>query len=724
MEQTKGAEQMCIKQTLCGAVCALLIGFLVLALAVLMPVEVEAAQADEPGLETPTTNVDGELSPTYATYTWTLTDDDLVVEIIEGVATTTIATAEQLCVFSEAVACVYEDFPAGAYTYNVTIGGDINLSSNSYTFTSIGTDDYPFKGTFNGGSKTITLNGTPLFGNVGSSSSSTTTIKNVNTAGSVTDDGSDYDYFAAIACNITNTTVTSCTNNATVSGSGTRVGGIVGYAKSSNLESCTNSATVTCTGDVVDTYYVGGIVGQAETSTALNNCVNSGAVNATVSGNYTAGVVGFISGGGVTSCTNSANVTSNGAYTAGIAGYATSCTITSCATTSGYTITSTTDNTTSYAGGVVGQASSGVTIYECTNSATVVSTAAYTGGVVGYTLSSTITNGTNYGAVTSNSNISNVIYTGGVVGQALSATITSCANHADVAHTSTAGYPSTGGVVGSLNSSSITQSGNLGAVTESLTYESAYAGGIAGNVSSASDYEISQCYNTGEVTAYTAGGFIGRSQSDATLNHCANLGTVIGASCAGGIVGTAGSYTLYGSYVYSAAVVKAGTTYQTWLVGSDGAYENDSYYSVDVLGLGTGDNIATCTDLCTAFTGQSNWTIIDGLYPILANVEMSAVYAIPVVLVNGYIVEGNYGLFPASNSAINDYCTAMGYSYPSATLYLSVESCAMSSGQAYVFPTGMTRIQNNLSGETDDCTYNAGDICYLSADAGPYSFTA
>ncbi len=199
-------------------------------------------------------------------------------------------------------------------------GGTVELLDDvtlTGTWTAVGTETEPFKGTFDGKGYTITGLNIPTASNeyvgfIGMLDGGT--VKNVK--------------FASVSVNGTadvGTAVGRIINGGTVSGvqvlGGTvsgakRVGGVVGSIKASGTVSdCTNAATVT--GSV---YNVGGIVGAAYYTEEgkqmyITNCENNGAV--TSSGVGAGGIVG-LSAASVSGNTNTAAV--KGTEVGGIVG--------------------------------------------------------------------------------------------------------------------------------------------------------------------------------------------------------------------------------------------------------------------------------------------------------------------------------------------------------------------------------------------------------------------
>ena len=176
--------------------------------------------------------------------------------------------------------------------------------------------------------------------------------------------------------------VTGCTNNGTVSGSGSYVGGIVGHGTADAvITNCTNNGTVSGEDE-----YVGGIVG--ENLGSVTNCTNSGIVSGT--DYYVGGIAGGISHSAtVIGCYNTVDVT-GGSYVGGIAGYMSSefgATITNCYNTAAITGEK-------RVGGIAGFHGTDRTVTNCYSTGTITATGtdAEYGGVVGYTNGGTITN--------------------------------------------------------------------------------------------------------------------------------------------------------------------------------------------------------------------------------------------------------------------------------------------------------------------------------------------
>lgn len=227
---------------------------------------------------------------------------------------------------------------------------DITLTE---TWTPIGTNENPFKGTFDGQGYTITglnISSGSYAGLIGVLDAGT--VKNVKFA-SVNISTTGTDVGAAVGRIINNGKVENVqVLPGSVSGA-KRVGGVVGCIKAyGSVADCSNAATVSAT-----TYNVGGIVGAAyytETGKAMqiSGCTNTGAV--TSAGVGAGGIVG-LSAAHVTGCENRAAVIGTGSI-----------------------------------GGIVGEQKSYGSVTNCTNSAAVTNnsnnpTTSYgTGGIIGW----------------------------------------------------------------------------------------------------------------------------------------------------------------------------------------------------------------------------------------------------------------------------------------------------------------------------------------------------
>ena len=354
----------------------------------------------------------------------------------EATNTYTVYTAKGLLDWSEAA--------RADLTTNLVLAVDITLTGEN-NWTPVGAydesvsdeDNTEYIGTINGGGHTITglhINNNSDDQGFISALGEGGTVKNLTFADVHMTAGQ---YSGIVAGNskgtIENCHVTSGVNSY-IHGSQC-VGGIVGYNVGS-VTGCTNNGTVSGSGK-----YVGGIVGHGTADAVITNCTNNG----TVSGEdeYVGGIVGE-NLGSVTNCTNSGTV-SGDIRVGGIAGWQCFVPITNC-TNSG--IVSGTDY---YVGGIAGGISHSATVIGCYNTVDVTG-GSYVGGIAGYMSSefgATITNCYNTAAITGEKRV------GGIAGfHGTDRTVTNCYSTGTITATGTdAEY---GGVVGYTNGGTIT----------------------------------------------------------------------------------------------------------------------------------------------------------------------------------------------------------------------------------------------------------------------------
>lgn len=269
-----------------------------------------------------------------------------------------------------------EDINDGEVSKSATIslGSNINLAnfSDGDDFESISN----FTGTLEGNGYTITLNGSALFETIDGA-----IIKNLTLGGTVTSvSGSS----GSLACTAKGSTITNCTNSATVKGGSVStsngVGGLVGSciqgSGSSNevlFENCSNEGSVTSGGSPV-----GGLVGYSSTA-KFRNCANSGTITQNGSG-ATGGILGTFSAAmdnnisdHMVSCSNSGTIINNQGNAGGIVGYASGQEIETCYNSGNVTGVN--------AGGIIGETDGITIVTNCNNTGTIAGTNA--AGIVG-----------------------------------------------------------------------------------------------------------------------------------------------------------------------------------------------------------------------------------------------------------------------------------------------------------------------------------------------------
>lgn len=294
------------------------------------------------------------------------------------------------------------------------------LATNEY-FEGIGTtrtnttQDRPFKGTFDGNSKTIRN----LKVNKG-------LFVNIDTGAYI--------------------------KNLKISGTGQR-GALVNLMHDGTIDTCTSTVNITAPAEEIN---CGGIVNIIQSGT-INKCVNGGMLSGGKSGNSTAGFGGIAgkveiaSGKNVTiqNCTNSGAINYD-EKCGGIVGYLIPqadnliCSITDCENNGALTASQS-------VGGIVGSESSNctsVTIDKCTNNSSITCSSYFAGGLVGYNYG-VIRNSCNKGAI--NTSGSSCNYVGGITGNTNgSSQILNCYNSSNVY-----GKEMVGGIAGQIDSDGV-----------------------------------------------------------------------------------------------------------------------------------------------------------------------------------------------------------------------------------------------------------------------------
>jgi hypothetical protein len=358
---------------------------------------------------------------------------------------------------------------------------------------------HAFKGNFDGGDKTLTLNmrqtakcSVGLFGNVADSAK----IYNVKVAGYVS---SSYPYAGALAGVVdaekTTLTIDNCSSSATVTGTSI-AGGLIGIAVGIIDKTISNSSN---SGAVTSASCTAGICANAYHVIFLND-TNSGAITTTDNNGGTYNVSRFNS---ATWGTNSHN------GTGGISGWAQNVTMKSCSNTADVSAVN-------KAGGISGTAYFG-TVQNCTNSGKISTTEGVLGGIVAWAQTyANLINCTNTGVVDGAEKSG---WVGGVLGYA---------------------SPQ----VGNKYTITIVRCTNKGTVNANGTR----VGGIVGNAHSLSNAGnrtmIDRCVNEGDVKSadQAVGGIVGvsidfYSYTVPYLSNCSNKGNVTGLNYVGGVLG-------------------------------------------------------------------------------------------------------------------------------------------------------------------------------------------
>ncbi len=206
---------------------------------------------------------------------------------------------------------------SGKNNLNAVLTDDFTIRSSD-GYVPVGSKaDSAYKGTFDGQNHTVTMDTNAsvssyasIFDYVGTGAE----IKNINLAGSVKN--SQY-YAAALIGNMKDGTVENCISTCSITGN-SYVGGLVGYMTGGTLKNCGVSGTVTASGT-----NIGGLVGYAkstDSAISISGCYNRASVSRTAgSANVSSGTGGLV---GYVESTNSNNLSISDCYNAGaVTGY-------------------------------------------------------------------------------------------------------------------------------------------------------------------------------------------------------------------------------------------------------------------------------------------------------------------------------------------------------------------------------------------------------------------
>ncbi len=475
---------------------------------------------------------------------------------------------------------------AGCY---FVVSANVSISYSDTGLRPIGSStSTPFRGNFNGNSKTITVNAS---------------LSGVDYVGL-------FGYMDAGS--LTNVTVTSGTGDGNGVLGRNYVGGVAGWITGVAL-----SGTIQSTAYVKGGTCVGGLFGvwtlTADCSATLKYS-SAGGTTPWGDGNNVdgtlgvGGIAGLIQGGGHT-ITSSISVSGDidsrtgGGFIGGIAGAAESATI---SPTSAQTInpavfargSQTYDNITGgVVGGLVGYLKNSTLnnlAYSGGNVISVGGSAPYCGGAVGYATGSTISNVTISTKVGNNGGSSFAKdYTGGIVGYIIDGTISNCTYTAPNSTWGVNGTAYTGGIVGYVAGATTITNVTVGANTPVTGTN--HVGGYIGHYESTEALTLSDRTRSGATTGTGdhVGGFVGRTNSEAVkiFKNLTNSSDVTGGNYTGGIVGrihhaNGGGNNRFITCVNTGSVTGAGH------VGGITGYTRDAWYYGCVNGAsGTGAKI-------------------------------------------------------------------------------------------------------------------------------------
>ena len=425
-------------------------------------------------------------------------------------------------------------------------------------------------------------------------------------------------FVGAIVSQFDGGVISNCYVSGTITASGSRVGGLVGYASDCTITSCHTEATVTGDDET------GGLVGYASDCT-ITNCHTSGVINGS---QYVGGLVGYAGNCEIeSSAAEDVDIEAKVDGIGGLVGYIENTIINNCHATGLiayyqglYTIND--------VGGLVGAINLAATI---TNSYTSVDIDSGAGSCIGGFIGNLGGNG--------DTKISNCYSTGSVMGYSdiggffgvavnFFSDIQHCYSTGDIilqgGDEDNLGFDvggfvgrisgfiyncystgniegeyatKVGGFCGSMVSSQITNCYSTGNID--VTYGQ-YMGGFIGDFGFAC--HITNCYATGNVNGDSnLGGFTGNDGEDATIESCYALGIVTGNTNVGGFIGRA-------SYNYAECTNNYYNTNNSTGVGSG------TFSSV------TGKSISQIQSIMTpavmGFTEANGWHVLGG-QPVL-----------------------------------------------------------------------------------------------------------
>ena len=195
----------------------------------------------------------------------------------------------------------------------------------------------------------------------------------------------------------------------------------------------------------------------------------------------------------------------------------------------------------SYAAGFAGYAHDGAEISDCVNKGTVTTKTQYAAGIVASADNATVTSCVNEGTITATTG-----YVGGISAD-LSGTVTGCVNKGVLKTGGTSTYGWIGGII-SRGSKELTIK-ECHNEADIMQANASYVAGIIALTLDNNTTTISDCYNTGKITAgRNLGGIAAELKASANVDNCYNTGDISGVGTFGGVIGTfSSSKTVPGS---------------------------------------------------------------------------------------------------------------------------------------------------------------------------------
>lgn len=259
-------------------------------------------------------------------------------------------------------------------------------------------------------------------------------------------------------------------------------------------------------------------------------------------------------------------------------------------------------------GGIAGDDRGFSTFTDCENHGTI-KCGQRSGGILGRSqMDVTLDGCKNYGDITANAD--NI---GGICGQIASTsgggTVKNCENHGTLSATS---KTNTGGIIGSAPAnatkdviiSNCINSGNVSA--------SKHIGGIVGHLYTAT---VKNCLNLGTVNgSENVGGITGHNETNVEISNSFNAGGFTGSGIAGNLAGTSSCSNC----------INIGKT--TTAISGGSITPNNSFYDCQLCTASGGTGKKTSQMVGTALQetlGTADWTYTDNMYPMIKTLENS-----------------------------------------------------------------------------------------------------
>ena len=463
-------------------------------------------------------------------------------------STLSISNAEQLMGLASIVASNGGVVPHDTFTgKTIELKSDIDLSGVGDEWLAIGTNDFPFEGTFIGNKHTISglkcsnnVSNNGIFGFV----SIDAQIKNLIVKAEIYESQTAGGIVAVNSGNIT-----GCKFYGTVLGYYS-IGGIVGV-NNGVISRCANYGNI-----ISKNQYAGGIVGVNKNDIGeITDSYNNGKISGV---NCVGGITGHNSGTQIKNCFNRGEISAFSGYSnaeciGGISGYnAEGCPIKNCFSQAEI-------KGGKYTGGIIGKNLG--TLTGCFNKA-IVSGSISVGGITGVNYNGQLETCRNSGNINGKSQI------GGISGENQGGFIQNCNNSGAVDGNSGL----VGGLVGVGKWGQINSSSNDGVVRNQGDEK---VGGVIGEIKYGT---VKNCTNTGAIVGVQkVGGIAGSSVNRSTIMDSSNIGEIRGNALVGGLVGYVygdikDSYntgTVYGFETFSNLVgyIESGATTDCYSTG-------------------------------------------------------------------------------------------------------------------------------------------------------------